>query len=141
MNAFHQSWLAAVLAGAFLGAGMTPWALWWTSAQPSARQERALLGSLAIRARRKPARLLPAPPSPAGACPEDMVLVAGSFCSELRYICRTGASEDERCGSEYLRGVPCLGEQDFRRYCIDRFEWPNKVGESPEIYVSWEQAK
>jgi formylglycine-generating enzyme len=143
MNAFTQSWLAAVLAGAFLGAGMTPWALWILSDRAVAFRDIASRGREPASLRLEPfgRPLPPRPPSPPGACPEDMVFVSGTFCSELRYICRSGASEDERCTSDYLRGVPCKGEQDYRRYCIDRFEWPNRVGESPEVFVNWEQAK
>ena len=77
----------------------------------------------------------PAPPS----CPDDMALVDGEFCPSLRYDCLrpTGAVG---C-AEYGRGRRCLEPTDHRRYCVDRFEWPNKLGENPLVYVDWFEAK
>jgi formylglycine-generating enzyme required for sulfatase activity len=68
-----------------------------------------------------------------------MVLVDGDFCPALPYDCvrRTGAVG---C-AEYLRGQRCLEEPDHRRYCIDRYEWPNQVGDNPMVYVDWFEAK
>ncbi len=78
-------------------------------------------------------------PTAAAACPPDMALVDGDFCPALPYDCGrpTGAVG---C-AEYLRGTRCLEEPDHRRYCIDRYEWPNRVGENPTVYVDWFEAK
>jgi hypothetical protein len=120
----------------------------------------ALLGAVALVARYAPAspRRAPAPPpaaspdppaspapiasaapAPPAACPEDMTLVDGDFCPALPYDCLrpTGAVG---C-AEYVRGNRCLEAPDHRRYCIDRYEWPNKVGENPMVYVDWFEAK
>jgi hypothetical protein len=76
------------------------------------------------------------------ACPADMVLVDGYFCPNLQYSCARPADPKNqyRCG-EYGRTNRCRGKTELRRYCIDRHEWPNRVGENPMVYVDWFEAK
>jgi formylglycine-generating enzyme required for sulfatase activity len=70
-----------------------------------------------------------------------MTLVEGLFCPELPYRCaRKGTEHGHGCG-EFARGMPCSGEPDPRRFCIDRHEWPNREGEKPRVYVDWYEAK
>lgn len=81
----------------------------------------------------------PSAPPPASACPADMTLVEGDFCPSIRYDCaRPGGGVT--C-AEYVRGNRCVEPTDYRRYCVDRHEWPNRVGESPTVYVDWHEAK
>jgi hypothetical protein len=80
----------------------------------------------------------PMPKAPT-ACPEDMVLVEGDFCPALEYRCMRPAI-GHGC-AEYVRDAHCLEPTDARRYCIDRYEWPNKLGERPRVYVDWFEAK
>jgi hypothetical protein len=81
----------------------------------------------------------PAPAPPPAACPADMVLVEGEFCPSLRLDClRPGRGTS--C-AEYARGQKCQEPTDTRRYCIDKYEWPNRVGENPMVYVDWFEAK
>lgn len=75
------------------------------------------------------------------ACPSDMTLVEGEFCPKLEYRCGRRSSELGHGCAEYVRGVPCRGEPDPRRYCIDKHEWPNHDGEMPRVYVNWFEAK
>jgi formylglycine-generating enzyme required for sulfatase activity len=70
-----------------------------------------------------------------------MVLVHGWFCPILRYVCLRYVDEAEYRCAEYARDRPCLGEPDLRRFCIDRYEWPNRLGANPTVYVSWHEAK
>jgi hypothetical protein len=73
------------------------------------------------------------------ACPADMTLVDGEFCPEIELRCvRPGYGHG--C-AEYERGVACAGKLDHRRYCVDRYEWPNEVGENPRVFVDWFEAK
>jgi formylglycine-generating enzyme len=67
-----------------------------------------------------------------------MALVEGEFCPARPYDCArpTGAVG---C-AEYIRDDHCLGDPDPRRYCVDRYEWPNRVGENPTVYVDWFEA-
>lgn len=139
MSPFTKSWLAPVVIGVLLGVGATPWAAQLSATPlPGIRvptPEVAALNTAAVSAE-------PLVPEMAGqACPNDMVLVEGRFCPKLRYVCHTGVDETQRCASEYQKGVPCHGTEDFRRYCIDRYEWPNRKGESPDVWVSWHEAK
>ena len=82
-----------------------------------------------------------ADPSERVACAEDMALVQGDACPALAYACLKPSDEiGYRC-AEYARGLRCVGETEPRRYCIDRHEWPNRIGENPLVYVDWHEAK
>ncbi len=75
------------------------------------------------------------------ACPADMTLVEGEFCPALPYRCaRKGGDEGFGC-PEYERGARCLEAPDHKRFCVDRHEWPNRVGEAPRVYVDWHEAR
>ena len=76
------------------------------------------------------------------ACPPDMALVDGEFCPALQYACKrpVDAVNRYRC-AEYVRDGRCLAKTQHRRYCVDRHEWPNVVGENPRVYVSFFEAK
>ncbi len=80
-------------------------------------------------------------PAVRAACPSDMALVEGLFCPKLPYRCGRRSSELGHGCAAYVRGSPCAGELDPRRYCIDHHEWPNRFGESPRVYVNWFEAK
>jgi formylglycine-generating enzyme required for sulfatase activity len=70
-----------------------------------------------------------------------MVLVHGWFCPLLVYQCaRTVDVSGYRC-AEYARTPRCLEPSDLRRYCIDRHEWPNRIGENPLVYVDFDEAE
>jgi hypothetical protein len=78
-------------------------------------------------------------------CRPGMVLVDGSYCPTYHYECQRFIKADEfdraeRC-AEYARRGTCPLLLEPRRFCIDRYEWPNLVGENPRVYVSWFEAK
>lgn len=75
------------------------------------------------------------------ACPADMTLVDGEFCPKLPYRCIRRTEEDGYRCAEYQRGVRCMEPTERRRFCVDRYEWPNRVGENPLVYVDWHEAK
>lgn len=98
-------------------------------------------------ARRRPAAVRPdvdrfaEDPVARAACPPDMTLVEGNFCPALSYTCiRPTRGVGHGC-PEYARGARCRAPTDPRRFCIDRHEWPNRVGELPRVYVNWYEAK
>ncbi len=70
-----------------------------------------------------------------------MSLVEGLFCPKLDYRCARPSSEPGHGCAEYARGMTCAEEPDPRRYCVDRYEWPNRVGEQPRVYVDWHEAR
>jgi formylglycine-generating enzyme required for sulfatase activity len=85
------------------------------------------------------------------ACPADMLLVEGLFCPGALQRCIKHHAEwetkkddptvSERC-LEYARPSQCLSKERKRmRFCIDRFEWPNRPGELPLVLVQWVEAK
>ena len=76
------------------------------------------------------------------ACPADMALVDGYFCPDLSLVCARPVDpvNTYRC-AEYQRETRCRAPLQLRRYCIDLHEWPNRVGESPRVYVDWFEAR
>ncbi len=77
-------------------------------------------------------------------CPEDMVEVKGRYCPQVEQICLewdekvVNVNGKVRC----LRFSPtqCLSKQKkFMNFCIDRFEYPNKLGAIPEVMVTWNE--
>jgi sulfatase modifying factor 1 len=75
-------------------------------------------------------------------CLAGMVLVDGGYCPFYRIECQSdqGTAESPRC-AEFARRSNCPTLLEPRRFCVDRYEWPNLVGENPRVYVSWYQAK
>ncbi len=75
-------------------------------------------------------------PSGPAACPEDMALVDGDYCTDLRVKCLKStyaeANKKTIC-AEFAAPTECVGEKVKKRYCIDKYEWPNKKGENPEV--------
>lgn len=75
------------------------------------------------------------------ACPDDMVLVDGSSCPVLEYQCDRFVDESSPSCAEYARKPECRYNQEPRRFCVDRHEWPNRVGERPTVFATWYEAK
>jgi len=95
-----------------------------------------------------PAPVNPAVTAPAltsdetgGACAEGMVLVEGDYCPQLGHVClKRLEGEVERC-AEYAAPPICDGPTQKKRFCIDRFEYPNLEGVRPAVMVSWHEAQ
>ncbi len=89
----------------------------------------------------------PAAPMPV-ACPGDMVLVEGRFCPDADEQCEahaagyvTNPKKSERC-LRFSEPSRCVSEKRVLvRYCVDRYEWPNREGELPHVLVDWGGAK
>ncbi len=66
-----------------------------------------------------------------GACPGDMVLVEGDYCTEVRQTCKEWLDDPKlpyaRC-KVYEQKSECVGKRVSMRYCIDRYEY-TKPGE------------
>ncbi|WP_437937783.1 formylglycine-generating enzyme family protein [Sorangium sp. So ce341] len=100
-------------------------------------------------------------PGSSAGCPDDMVLVDGDYCPLVEQIClkhhkeyekdqarrespyggvEGSTSVSERC-LEYKQPTACLSKKRApMRYCVDRYEWPNRKGELPALLVSWREA-
>jgi hypothetical protein len=80
-------------------------------------------------------------------CPDDMLLVEGQFCPVAIQICLEhhpeylkNRNKSERC-LKFRKPTHCLSEQRHpMRFCIDRYEWPNKQGGLPLVLVQWLEA-
>jgi sulfatase modifying factor 1 len=93
-------------------------------------------------------------------CPDDMVEVDGNYCPSTDELClywvtndgeRTDTKEwqmahpkedpnTDRCG-EFRQPVNCLVEPIHKHFCIDRYEYPNKQGQIPQDWMSFNKAK
>ncbi len=75
------------------------------------------------------------------ACPDDMALVDGSSCPVVEYQCDRFVDEASPSCAEYARKPECRYNEEPRRFCVDRHEWPNRVGEKPAVFVTWYEAR
>jgi len=83
------------------------------------------------------------------ACPSGMALVEGSYCLapeqrclEVQEIKGAPPGSDRGHCLRYAEPVTCF--EDRRRpmrYCMDRYEWPNRRGEKPQVLTSWQDAR
>jgi formylglycine-generating enzyme required for sulfatase activity len=93
-----------------------------------------------------------------------MVVAAGSYCPAVEQTCIEHAADyeemererkrarargeqpppnnvPERC-ERYQKPSRCKSEaRRAMRFCIDRYEWPNRPGELPVLLVTWTEAK
>ncbi len=77
--------------------------------------------------------------------------VEGEYCPALTQRCVEHHPEyaknpkdktvSERC-LRYAEPSTCVSkERRHLSYCVDRFEWPNRLGELPRVFTSWRHAK
>ena len=83
------------------------------------------------------------PEEPPQSCPVGMLEVAGEYCPAVEQFCIRDVDpkhpERDRC-AEFAPTGRCLGVPEEKRFCIDRFEWPNRAGQKPVVAVNWIQA-
>jgi sulfatase modifying factor 1 len=77
-----------------------------------------------------------------GACPRDMVLVEGQYCTEVLQVCAHWLDDETlpfaRCG-EYRAPSRCIGERVYKRFCIDRYEYTAPGQDLPLNYQSFDK--
>lgn len=90
--------------------------------------------------------LIPIPiPTPAevSACPKDMVLVQGEYCTEVAQVCARWLDDETlpfaRC-AEYHSPSRCIGSRVHERFCIDRYEYTPPGQDLPLNYQSFSKA-
>jgi hypothetical protein len=78
-------------------------------------------------------------PLSSSVCPDGMLLAEGTTCAETHRRCaRHAPGDDEACDAyEPARCRRGLG----LRFCIDRYEYPNREGMLPAAVVTFEQAR
>jgi hypothetical protein len=95
-----------------------------------------------IRPEPSPSPQLPLPANEA--CPPDMVEVEGDYCPVVEQKCLRwlDAPTKLQCAEFEKKAVgACPLKAKHERYCIDRFEWPNRAGAMPTYMASWQEAK
>lgn len=84
------------------------------------------------------------PPAPDGACPDDMLLVDGQYCEKLVVECLKKFYAPQNhlwvC-LEVQKPTRCEGAKRPMRFCIDRYEFPNKKGVRPMVMQNFYQAQ
>lgn len=77
-----------------------------------------------------------------GACPDDMVEVEGDYCPTVEQKCLRWLDPDKRMRcAEFAPTPACTRSRDHKHFCMDRFEYPNKLGEKPVVMKTWWEAK
>jgi formylglycine-generating enzyme len=78
-----------------------------------------------------------------GSCPGDMVEVEGDYCPEVEQKCLKWIDPEgavpRRC-AEFAPTGPCQGKTTHKKFCMDRYEWPNKLGAKPVVMKTWYEA-
>lgn len=94
----------------------------------------------------------PSLPGRSDGCAEGMVRVEGFYCPALTQTCLDHHREydsdkgsrktvSERC-IRYEQPSRCVSKQRKpMTFCMDRYEYPNRVGELPRVLTSWRNAK
>jgi formylglycine-generating enzyme len=74
------------------------------------------------------------------ACPEGMLLVSGEYCPFVGHRCVDFIDEKaDRC-AKYVPPPLCEGKLERRRFCVDRYEYPNLAGVKPAVMMDWLEA-
>ncbi|MBL9021746.1 MAG: SUMF1/EgtB/PvdO family nonheme iron enzyme [Myxococcales bacterium] len=84
-------------------------------------------------------------------CGEGMVRVEGDYCPAVMQDCEEHHQEYETDKEKRRVSERCLRYKDPSRcvskkrkplsFCMDRYEYPNRVGELPRVLTSWKNAK
>lgn len=82
-----------------------------------------------------------APLSPTGGCPEGMTEVEGDYCPWVEQQCLRWVDPETKMRCAEFAPTQCASRTVHKRFCIDRFEYPNKPGDKPQIFVTWHQAQ
>jgi len=78
-------------------------------------------------------------------CSSEMVEVAGDYCPYVQQKCLRWLDPATRlqCAEFDKAATPaqCPMKTEHKRFCIDRYEWPNKLGALPRYMANWNEAK
>ena len=76
-------------------------------------------------------------------CGENQVEVDGDYCPALEQKCVRWMDPEttipRRC-SEFAPTGKCQGKTVTKHFCIDKYEYPNKLGEKPVVMKTWYEA-
>ncbi|HLV20711.1 MAG TPA: SUMF1/EgtB/PvdO family nonheme iron enzyme [Polyangiaceae bacterium] len=80
----------------------------------------------------------------AAACPSGMQLVEGEYCTKVEQKCLKSwydKSNKKTVCEEFEPKSRCVGERVKKRFCMDKYAWPNQKGERPEVMNRFHQAQ
>jgi len=76
-------------------------------------------------------------------CGDNQVEVDGDYCPALEQKCVRWMDAEttvpRRC-SEFAPTGKCQGKTVKKHFCIDKYEYPNKLGEKPVVMKTWYEA-
>ncbi len=77
-----------------------------------------------------------------GSCAPGMVEVEGDYCPYIEQKCLRWLDPETkmRC-AEFSPTTKCASKTAHKKFCIDRYEYPNKPGEKPVIMKTWYEAR
>ena len=79
------------------------------------------------------------PPPPPGPCPTGMIYVEADHCARVEQTClkkgRSKPRHPPKC-LEYAEPSVCKGPVRRQRFCIDRYEYPNREGAHPPSMIN-----
>lgn len=78
------------------------------------------------------------------ACPADMVLVSGDYCTEVKHECVKewyAEVNKKRVCEAFAPHSECVGQRVPKRFCVDKYSWPNVRGARPEVMNNFYQAQ
>lgn len=84
------------------------------------------------------------PETQSAACPGDMKLVSGDYCTKADTKCLRSwyaRWNDKTVCEEFAANTACSGHKVPKRFCMDTYEWPNVKGERPEVMNRFHQAQ
>ncbi len=77
-------------------------------------------------------------------CPDGMVLVEGEYCTKVQHTCLVewyAPQNKKRVCEQFKPEAKCIGKRIKKRYCIDKYAYPNVKGERPEVMNNFYQAQ
>jgi hypothetical protein len=77
-------------------------------------------------------------------CPEGMVLIDGDYCTQLELRCDKSwyaKWNDKTICERFEEPSSCVGTKVKKRFCIDRYEYPNERGARPRVMFNFVQAQ
>ncbi len=98
----------------------------------------AILASSGLKGTATPSIDIPDSPK----CADGMVQVEGDYCPNVEQKCLRwlDPTTQMRC-AEFEAETKCIGRTVHKKFCIDRFEYPNKAGEKPVVMKTWYEAQ
>jgi len=74
-------------------------------------------------------------------CGESMQLVEGGYCTAVEHACLKPLKDGSLRCKRFAPRSHCYPPVIKMRFCMDRFEYPNRAGEKPTVMVNYREAK